>query len=174
MQSRHKPYMEVIRIAAFAIFVGGCISATCAQDSDDSCEILHAIPASSESQFVDVTNNTDVEDLERYLAGQATPRFQSFATKKLELSEYEFQDLASRAKGYPFDNFEPKCNWVRHAMDRQHTVLKFTRPLFSTDGKLAIVGVSRLWIHNGGNGGLCIVRKSQAGWEAKCAATWIT
>jgi len=172
--SLHNFHLRDIGLAMLCVSFVGAASAARAQDAIDSCEILHAIPATSETGFVDVTNNKDAEDLQRYITGKATPLFQSTTTKVLELADSELKDLASRAAGYSFGNFEPICNWAEHGKDRQSVVMKFTRPLLSSDGKLAIIGVSRMWTQRGGNGLLCVARKSPVGWTAKCTGTWIT
>jgi hypothetical protein len=149
------------------------ISVAQARTSGDTCGMLRAVPPPPGPVSADVTSERDVSDLQSFLEGQDVPHFESAARRALGISDAEFQDFASQVGNTVLDGFEPKCGWPQ-AKDRQDWILTFTRPLFTSDGSAAIFAMSMFWPQHGGNGAICVGRKSSSGWATKCYSTWIT
>ncbi|GGB21818.1 hypothetical protein GCM10011380_09240 [Sphingomonas metalli] len=98
---------------------------------------------------------------------------------ELPLSRHGFDDLVAEAKRYDFPNFKPACAWQGSPGPRVDgegtpTFVSFTSPIFSSDGRLAILQVSFRIQGWGGHGEICVVRQHRRGWRARCRAGWMT
>lgn len=98
---------------------------------------------------------------------------------RMPLQSGEFDDLASREDAYRTERFEPRCAWegtpTPHVDDEGHRMdASFSSPIFSTDGRLALVEVSFDDRGGFGYGMICVVRAGEARWSARCLDSWIT
>lgn len=96
----------------------------------------------------------------------------------LTLSAGDVADLATRHKFYRADSFRPVCAWHGRAGpktdDDGHAIVEtFTSPVFSTNGRLALVEVSFRETGTFGYGLLCTARLSRRTWKARCIRSWI-
>lgn len=114
------------------------------------------------------------------------------STRSLELKEFvpdyrarlaldvgEFEDLAAREGQYDRVAFQPRCDWQGKAVrmideERHPIVVSFTNPIFSTNGRLALVEASFMTQGRFGYGMLCIARTTGGAWSAHCQDSWIS
>lgn len=97
---------------------------------------------------------------------------------QLWASSQEFDDLASQEALRNRSDIMPICKWQRvrsvaRAPNKPFTIIIFTNPVFSTNGKLAIVEASFYERGGFGRGVMCVVRKATV-WTARCVESWIT
>lgn len=89
----------------------------------------------------------------------------------------EVADLKRQAARHDFGGYQPDCEGfgkpVAIVEGRQTMTSEFTRPLFSSDGRIAVVAWSLKSGGRWGHGYLCIVRKSGVTWTAVCQNSWI-
>ena len=163
-----------------AAALGGSIPAALpAQSGDESttaqrtCEMLEAAYAAA-IEVGESASPVDVRTSERLLVLE---RFVPDYVESMALRPGEFEDLRSRSQGYRTDGFRPRCAWVGTPTPVPHEDhpmwVSFTRPIFSTDERLALVEVSFLERGGWGYGKMCIVRRADAGWSARCLSGWI-
>jgi len=93
------------------------------------------------------------------------------------LTALEIADLRRQAAQHEFGGYRPACEGfgqpVAVVEGGQTMTSEFTRPLFSSDGKIAVVAWSLKSGGRWGHGYLCIARKSGVSWTATCRDTWI-
>ena len=97
--------------------------------------------------------------------------------KAFDLTPAERSDLLLRSKGHRHGGFAPDCAWTGKPLsirEEEMTMTSaFSRPLFSTDGRLAVFGWSfyspGVWAH----GDICLARRGGKDWKAVCQASWL-
>ena len=105
-------------------------------------------------------------------------RFVPAARAASGLSPGEFAALTTRAPLYRADRFRPVCRWRGKkgpAGDGElHQIwVSFTSPIFTGDGRTALVEVSTREDGFFGYGSLCTVRLRGRRWAAICMPSWI-
>ncbi|QQV78442.1 hypothetical protein H5J25_07315 [Sphingomonas aliaeris] len=98
---------------------------------------------------------------------------------KMGLSKKEYDDLIVQEASYGSADFRPSCSWKGIAGPAQDaeghaTFVSFTTPIFSTNGRLAVVETSFLERKDFGHGLVCIVRLKDKNWTARCLPGWIS
>jgi hypothetical protein len=166
---------HLIYTLSAAILVGTENELAFAQDSPAPvCDVLQTLLRAQGQQPVLPSGSGEVHYVLEYLTS-SVPR-----GGQLSITEAERKDLAVRAASHDYAPFEPKCDWTAPIprvppFPFFQTYYAFTNPLFSSDGKLAIVAFSRIVKSGvGGSGFLCAVRKNGDSWEANCTGTWIS
>lgn len=97
---------------------------------------------------------------------------------RMPLDDGEFDNLLSRKPRVATEGYYPRCDWQgipAPARDPEGHVMQvsFTRPIVSTDARVALVEVS--FSEPGfGYGAICVVRASSQGWVARCVPSWTT
>ena len=93
------------------------------------------------------------------------------------LTAVEIADLKRQAAHHEFGDYRPDCEGfgqpVAIVEGKQVMTSEFTRPLFSSDGKIAVVAWSLKSGGRWGHGQLCVARKTGVSWSAVCHPTWI-
>lgn len=141
--------------------------------SPNACPVLEAaytaaISSRRPAAPVDVRPSSRSLELERFVPDYVT---------RMALEPGEFEDLVSRDHSGEGTPFQPDCRWdgAPTPAPHEHEMwVSFTHPLFSTDGRLALVEVSFFESGGWGFGQMCIVRRSDAGWSARCLESWIS
>jgi hypothetical protein len=146
------PVIAKIFATASVSATGGVASALLPKD-------VGAAPTGSGSDVHNLTNNLDA-----YLRGTS-------------LTAFEIADLKRQAAHHDFGGYRPDCEGfgkpVAIVEGVQLMTSEFTRPLFSSDGKIAVVAWSLKSGGRWGHGQLCVARKSGVTWTAVCQPTWI-
>jgi hypothetical protein len=93
----------------------------------------------------------------------------------MELAPGEFEDLEASQKRGKQGGFVPECAWKGKATslgkEEGGTPTSFSRPILSSDNRLALVEVS----YSQGisaHGSLCILRFAAVGWRGRCLPSW--
>lgn len=96
----------------------------------------------------------------------------------MALKPGEFDDLKAQAARNPGPGFVPDCAWANAGPvpkeDGVAMKVAFTRPVFSSDARLALVEVSFFSDGWWGHGELCMVRRLDGAWRARCLRSWIS
>ena len=94
------------------------------------------------------------------------------------LTAFEIADLKRQAAHHEFGNYRPACEGFGEAAaiveGGQVMTSAFTRPLFSSDGNIAVVAWSLKSSGRWGHGKLCVARKAGVTWTAVCRPSWIS
>ncbi len=98
---------------------------------------------------------------------------------KLGISAREYEDLVEQQATYNTPGFRPNCDWKGLAGpskdDEGHpTYVTFTSPVFSKNGRIAVVETSFREAGIFGYGLICTVRSKRGSWAAQCLDSWIT
>ncbi len=97
--------------------------------------------------------------------------------KGTSLTAFEIEDLKRQAAGHDFGGYKPECEGFAKSVaiveGGQTMTSEFTRPLFSSNGTIAVVAWSLKSGGRWGHGQLCVARKSGLTWTATCYPTWI-
>ena len=96
----------------------------------------------------------------------------------LGLTPAKSGDLVARQDIYRDSSFNPHCVWkgsAGPAIDEEghDTYITFSSPIFSTDGKIALVEVSTRGKGTFGYGVKCVVRSKRHRWSARCQRSWV-
>lgn len=95
--------------------------------------------------------------------------------RALGLSMSELQAMQKLAAKRTATGFRPRCSWAAEAPAKFSTIPAFalTNPLFSSDGRLALVQVSQVFNRKQWSiGFLCAMRKSSEGWTGACVNSY--
>lgn len=105
-------------------------------------------------------------------------RFVPEYISRMALAPGEFEDLEAREGPGAAGGYIPRCGWPEvPAADRRDpraNWVEFTEPVFSTDGMLALAEISFVGNSIWGHGELCIMRRSDTGWSARCLESWVS
>ena len=98
---------------------------------------------------------------------------------KLGVSAKEYEDFVEQQATYNTPGFRPNCDWKGLAGplkdDEGHsTYITFTSPIFSKNGRIAVVETSCRETGMFGYGLICTVRLKHSSWVAQCLQSWIT
>lgn len=92
-----------------------------------------------------------------------------------ELTAAEIADLERNAWTHAFAPYAPECRGVRPAQvveGGQAMTAEFLRPLFSSNGRIAVAVWSLHSTGRWGHGHFCVARRTGTKWRAKCQDTW--
>ena len=93
------------------------------------------------------------------------------------LTALEIADLKRQAAHHEFGDYRPDCEGfgepVAIVEGAQVMTSEFTRPLFSSDGQIAVVAWSLKSGGWWGHGQFCVARETGFTWAAVCQPTWI-
>lgn len=98
---------------------------------------------------------------------------------RLALSAKEFDELAIQAQHHAASKIKPDCRWNGSPSDSiddegHPAFVTFTDPIFSGNGRLAILQVSFREDGPFGYGLVCVVRQRRKVWRGQCQNSWIT
>lgn len=111
-------------------------------------------------------------------SSRSIPRIGTFFIAPAILGKDELDDLISQQGRYSIEHFAPVCDWkgtpqsVIDGSDRMS--VEFSNPIFSSDSKLAIIEVSFRSSGIWGHGRICVLRKADFDWVARCFPSWIS
>ena len=95
----------------------------------------------------------------------------------MSIGKEEWADLVSQQDKYSIEQ-TPVCDRsgrpqvILPGIDRR---IEVSNPIFSSDSKLAIIELSFRWDGSGrGHGVICVARKSESDWGARCIPSWIS
>jgi len=98
-------------------------------------------------------------------------------TEDFDLTESEQADLLAQWTRHADTPWTPVCAWQGKPAvirDGELTMTSdFTRPLFSSDGRLALLSWSVRSTGRWGYGRTCLARLTAAGWKTACRPSWI-
>lgn len=97
----------------------------------------------------------------------------------LGLSEAEAADLLERARLHKFAPYVPSCDWRGRPVSISNenggqVAAGFTDPLFSSNGRLALVEWSMNFGPRASSGDVCLARKTAGGWKVRCELAWVS
>jgi hypothetical protein len=97
--------------------------------------------------------------------------------RETSLTASEIADLKRNAEKHVFAPYGPDCHGRGALADvvegDQVMTAEFLRPLFSSDGRIAVVVWSLQSTGRWGHGHFCVVRKAGSKWRGSCRDTWI-
>lgn len=140
-----------------------------------TCAVLQAAYTAAISRNAPAYPN-DVRAADRTLRlAEIVPEYRA----KLGVSASEYEELVEQQATYNTPGFRPNCGWKGIAGpskdDEGHpTYVTFTSPIFSRNGRIAIVETSFREAGIFGYGLICTVRSKRGSWAAQCSQSWIT
>ena len=100
------------------------------------------------------------------------------ALQQFDLSPTETSDLLRAWRDQPAEPYVPDCAWEGRPLaikeDQVVMISEFTRPVFSSDGRLAVFSWGSYSPGRWAHGQTCLARRGQAGWKAVCRPSWLT
>jgi hypothetical protein len=147
------------------------LAASGGETNPDMCNVVQAA-------FMAVMNSRDVAyPKEIGASSRSIGRIGTFFIAPAILGKDELSDLASQQDKYSIEHFTPVCDWrgkSQSVMDPGPMRVEFSNPIFSSDAKLAILQVSFQSSGIWGYGRMCVLRKADFHWIARCIPSWIS
>jgi hypothetical protein len=108
---------------------------------------------------------------------QRLERFLPSYVALMGLDAGELSDLIEQQDKFRDEHFVPACQWkgvpVPVASGSPAMRVGFSRPIFSSDSKLAVIEVSFRSQGVFGYGVICVMRRADADWVGRCTNSWI-
>jgi hypothetical protein len=140
-----------------------------------TCAVLQAAYTAAINRKAPAYPN-DVRAADRTLRlGETVPEYRA----KMGVTAQEYEELIEQQATYNTPGFRPNCDWKGLAGpsedDEGHaTYVTFTSPIFSENGRIAVVETSFREAGRYGYGLICTVRSKRGTWVAQCLRSWIT
>jgi hypothetical protein len=170
--------MRMLRLVTAAVaslsFLAGLPTAKAGQSHPETCNVVQAA-------FKAATNNQDrAYPVEMRSSSRPMGRLESFKTAyvaAMSVGKDEWSDLISQQDKYSIEH-PPVCDRSGRpqvmllGLDRR---IEVSSPIFSSDSKLAIIELSfRSGASMRGYGVICVARKKDSDWVARCIPSWIS
>jgi hypothetical protein len=159
----------------FARSWGGEIHSWRGEIHPEMCNVVQAA-------FMAVSNSQDLA-YPKDMAASSRPiqRLDTFGSSfvaDLGLGKDELSDLFSQQDKYSIEHFFPRwCGWTgrpQSVMDgSQPMYVTFSNPIFSSNSKLTIIEMSFRNLGFWGYRKMCVLRKTDSEWVARCILSWI-
>lgn len=174
---------RILGATALALLAIGAAGTSRAATAPDACPVISKMFATARvSATGGVARDLFPKDLGASTTGAGSDA-ESLADnldvylRHTSLTVLEIADLKRQAAHHEFGDYRPDCEGFGApvAIVEGGLVMtsQFTRPLFSSDGKIAVVAWSLRSNGRWGHGQLCVARKTGFTWTAVCQPTWI-
>ena len=175
--------VRILGVTALAALVIGVIGTSRAAAAPAACPLIAKVFATAGvSATGGVARDLFPKDLGASTSGagsdaESLAKNLDIYLRYTSLTAVEVADLKRQAVQHDFGGYRPDCEGfgqpVAIVESGQVMTSEFTRPLFSSDGKIAVVSWSLKSGGRWGHGQFCVARKVGITWTATCHPTWI-
>ena len=154
------------------------ITATSASAATNEANLRPAVAGMSDCQVIASAVQADTDGpmaVPKLLSRSLAVSWIDIPTRlsSFDLLADERDDLIRNARHHDFGDFQPECGRefkrIRFMHHGENLTSSFSRPLYSTDGSIAILGWHRVNMSQlEAMSGLCLARRTEGVWKSEC------